>query len=187
MFSRVRCIVQQTARVNGATLELVLFECGANPNVRYMDGKTFLRLLLEGQWRYCDGDDILGLVSLSLERGADANTQDLPKAKSCLEVLFMLALCTLHADLAGEEALNALATPLAWQELCPYIHQLGEVVLLLLTMQNAHGDRLLVLDTEAAVTLCLLIQHGQLWISPARPPRQVGLRWCNHQELTERA
>ena len=81
----------------------------------------------------------------------------LPRAKSCLAVLLMLAVFTLHADLAGGKALNALATPLALQELYPYTHQFGEVVLLPLTVRNAHGDRLLVLDTDTAVALYLSI------------------------------
>ena len=44
---------------------------------------------------------------------AEAARVEFPRAKSCLAVLFMLAACTLHADSAGEDALNALATPLA--------------------------------------------------------------------------
>ena len=84
---------------------------------------------------------------------AEAARVDLPSAKSCLAVFFMLAACTLPADSASEVALNALATPLGLQELCPYTHQFGEVVLLPLTVRNAHGDRLLVLDADAAVAL----------------------------------
>ena len=98
---------------------------------------------------------------------AEAARVDLPRAKSCLAVLLMLAACMLHADSAGEEVLNALTTPLALQELCPFTHQFGEVVLLPLTVRNAHGDRLLVLDTDAAVALYLSIHDPRHHASSA--------------------
>ena len=83
---------------------------------------------------------------------AGAARADLPKAKACLAVLFMLAACSLPADSTGEETLHALASPLAWPEPCPYDDD-SEAMRLLLTVRNAHGDRLTVLDADAVVAL----------------------------------
>jgi hypothetical protein len=83
---------------------------------------------------------------------AQAALADLPSAKACLAVLFMLAACSLPADSTGEETLNALATPLPWTEPCLYDDS-GEAMRLLLTMRNAHGHRLTVLDADAVVAL----------------------------------
>ena len=52
----------------------VLLARGATPNVKNVDGKAPLHLLLEGE--FADEDDIPGLVRLLLERGADVNAQD---------------------------------------------------------------------------------------------------------------
>ena len=84
---------------------------------------------------------------------AQAARADLPRAKACLAVLFMLAACSLPADSTGEETLNALAAPLTWPEPCLYDDQPGEAMRLLLTVRNAHGDRLTVLDADAVVAL----------------------------------
>jgi hypothetical protein len=86
---------------------------------------------------------------------AQAARADLPKAKACLAVLFMLAACSLPADSTGEETLNALAAPLAWPEPCPYDDedQPAEAMRLFLTVRNEHGDRLTVLDADAVVAL----------------------------------
>ena len=100
---------------------------------------------------------------------AEAARADLPRAKSCLAVLFMLAACTLPADSTGEETLNALAGPLAWSEPCPYTDQSGEAMMLHLTVRNAHGDRLTVLDADAAVALYLTI-HDPSHQPRAQPP-----------------
>ncbi|KAH9170660.1 hypothetical protein EDB89DRAFT_2071695 [Lactarius sanguifluus] len=77
---------------------------------------------------------------------------DLPKAKACLAVLFMLGACSLPADPTGEETLHALAAPLAWQEPCLYDDQ-DEAMRLLLTVRNACGDKLTVLDADSVVAL----------------------------------
>ena len=84
---------------------------------------------------------------------AQAARADLPRAKACLAVLFMLSACSLTPDSTGEETLNALATPLAWPEPCLYDDEPGEAMRLLLTVRNAHGDRLTVLDADAVVAL----------------------------------
>ncbi|KAH8983869.1 hypothetical protein EDB92DRAFT_1951269 [Lactarius akahatsu] len=83
---------------------------------------------------------------------AQAARADLPKAKACLAVLFMLGACSLPADPTGEETLHALAAPLAWQEPCLYDDQ-DEAMRLLLTVRNAYGDRLTVLDADSVVAL----------------------------------
>ena len=100
---------------------------------------------------------------------AEAARADLPRAKSCLAVLFMLAACTLPADPTGEETLNALAGPLAWPEPCPYTDQPDEAMMLLLTVRNAHGHRLTVLDADAAVAR-YLTTHDPRHHSRAQPP-----------------
>lgn len=92
-----------------------------------------------------------------------AAQEDMRKAKTCLAVLFMHAACALPADAAGEEALRALAAPLAWSESCEYDED-QKAMELLINVRHAHGEEALtVLDADEVVALYHSIHDTQQW------------------------
>ncbi|KAF8274673.1 hypothetical protein EI94DRAFT_475427 [Lactarius quietus] len=112
-------------------------------------------------------------------------TADLPKAKACLAVLFMVAACSLPADSTGEETLKALAAPLAWTEPCPYYDEPDAAMRLFFNIRNELGDRLTVLDADAVVELYHKIhdprhqraQPSSSTTTGAYPPRRGWSNW----------
>ena len=84
---------------------------------------------------------------------ATATQEDMKKAKTCLAVLFMHAACALPTDATGQEALQALATPLGWSDSCEYDDD-GKAKELLDNVRHAHGEGAsTVLDEDQVVAL----------------------------------
>lgn len=107
-----------------------------------------------------------GVIESEMVTLAKAVQADMVKAKTCLAVLFMHAACALPANVAGEEALHALAAPLGWRESCEYDAE-PKAMGLLLAARHAHGeDTLTVLDADQVVALYLSIHDPQAQVEP---------------------
>ena len=93
-----------------------------------------------------------GVNSRAPELGAQ---EDMKNAKTCLAVLFM------HA--AGQEALQALAAPLGWSELCEY-DEVQKAKDLLNDVWHAHGEEVsTVLNEDEVIALYRSIHDTRQW------------------------